>query len=83
MTALLDAQAGIQYEGAGTDEPTCPHAVMALRAWNHLANGMGAIDWTGLDTVTTLLGVPDDQLELLLVRLLAIKTHRPPGAAHG
>ena len=83
MTALLDAQAGIQYEGETADATPCPDAVTAVQAWNYLANGTGGIDWTGLDAVTALLQVADEQLELLLVRLLAVKTYRPPGAARG
>jgi len=83
VTALLDAQAGVQYEGETADPSPCPHAAQAVRAWNHLSNGMGGIDWQGLDAVTTLLQVADEQVELLLVRLLAIKTYKPPGGAHG
>lgn len=49
---------------------------MAVRAWNMLANGMGGIDWSGLPLVCALLGVRD--VELLVERLLVIKTHRPP-----
>lgn len=36
---------------------------------------MGGIDWAGLPTVCTLLGVTD--VEDLLHRLLVIKTHKP------
>lgn len=39
---------------------------------------MGGIDWNGLEVVVALLGVTDDQLELLLHRLQVIKRHRPP-----
>ena len=81
MTALLDAQAGIQYEGETVDARPCPHAVTAMHAWNHLANGMGAIDWQGIDTVAALLDVADGQLELLLHRLQVIKCYRPIHAA--
>ena len=49
---------------------------MAVRAWNMLANGMGGIDWSGLPLVCALLSVRD--VELLVERLLVIKTHRPP-----
>ena len=83
MKALLDAQAGVQYEGETADPVPCPHAVQAFHAWNHLGNGMGGMDWQGLDAVTTLLQVADEQLELLLVRLLVIKAYKPPGGTHG
>jgi len=79
VTALLDAQAGVQYEGETVDARPCPHAVAAVHAWNHLANGMGGIDWTGLELVAALFDVADDQLELLLHRLRVVKSYQPPG----
>ena len=39
-----------------------------------LSNGVGAIDWAGLHTVAELLGF--DDIDLLIRRLLVIKTHR-------
>lgn len=48
---------------------------MAIRAWNLLNNGQGAIDWAGLDLVAALLGVQD--IEALINRLLIIKSHKP------
>lgn len=47
-----------------------------MRAWNLLANGMGGFDWQGLPIVCTMLGVRD--VEMLIERLLVIKTHKPP-----
>lgn len=43
-----------------------------------LTNGMGAIDWAGVETVADLLAVPDAELELFLHRLLTIKLYRKP-----
>lgn len=44
-----------------------------------LSNGMGAIDWAGVEPVADVLGVPDADLELFLHRLLTIKLYRKPG----
>lgn len=49
---------------------------LACRAFAFLANGNGAIDWSGLDVVVDLLGVHD--VERLLWNLLTIKTHKSP-----
>lgn len=46
-----------------------------------MANGMGGIDWAGLQVVVALLGVED--LEDLLFRLEVIRTHNPPERAQG
>lgn len=51
-----------------------PLDVLALRAWNLLANGMGGIDWAGLPLVAALLGI--DDAEDLIHRLGVIKNHR-------
>jgi hypothetical protein len=68
-------QAGVEYEGE-----TAPHADRlsrrAIQIWNHLSNGQGAIDWSGLPVMVELFGV--DDVDLLLHQLLVIKTHRPP-----
>lgn len=56
---------------------------MALHAWNHLATGMGGIDWAGLDAVAVLLDIHDDKLELMLHLLAVIKRHKPPEQARG
>ena len=77
LTALLDARHGIQYEGEEPEAPTAD-SLLALQAWNMLATGMGSIDWQGLETVVGLLAVPDEQLELLLYRLMVIKHYRKP-----
>lgn len=37
---------------------------------------MGGIDWAGFPLLCALLGVPDP--DLMVERLHAIKTHRPP-----
>lgn len=52
---------------------------LACRAFAFLANGSGAIDWSGLEVVVELLGVRD--VERLLWQLLAIKTHKSPADA--
>lgn len=44
-----------------------------------LSNGMGALDWAGLEVVADLLGIPDGELELMMHRLLVIKMYRKPG----
>lgn len=77
LTALLDAAAGIEYEGeakpaAGEDDR------MAIRAWNLLADEMGGIDYAGLPLVCAHLGVAD--IDGLLIRLSTIKSHKKPGA---
>ncbi len=50
--------------------------MLAFTAWRLLGNGMGGIDWAGLDVVIELLGVRD--VDGLLQRLAVIKGHRPP-----
>lgn len=50
-----------------------------MRAWNLLANGMGGIDWAGLEVVVAYLGVRD--VESLVDRLQVIKLHKPPEVA--
>lgn len=40
-----------------------------------LANGMGGIDWSGLEYVAAYLGITD--LDMLTERLMAIKLHKP------
>jgi hypothetical protein len=68
----------VQVEGEESAPPQ-PGSVLAMQAWNMLATGMGSIDWSGLEPVFNLLGVPDDQLELMLYRLMLIKHYRKPG----
>jgi hypothetical protein len=74
LTALLDAQAGVQFEGE--DVPQASDGdLLAVAAWNALHNGQGAIDWAGLPVVASWLGVED--IDGLLHRMLVIKGHRP------
>jgi hypothetical protein len=53
---------------------------MAIRAWNLLSNGMGAVDWAGMPAVLAMLDVPDADIELLLHGLDVIKRHKPANA---
>ncbi len=72
---MLDAQAGVQYEGE--DPPAATEAdAMAIRIFNALSNGMGGLDWAGLPLQVAYHGVQD--VQGLLHRLLVIKGHRPP-----
>ncbi len=52
---------------------------LACQAFAFLANGQGAIDWSGLGVVIELLGVQD--VEQLLWHILTIKTHKSPDDA--
>lgn len=45
-----------------------------------LTNGMGGIDWAGLPLAVSVHGV--DDIELLIDRLVTIKTHRAPTGAN-
>jgi hypothetical protein len=75
LTALLDAQAGIEYEGE--DPPTAgADDGLAITIWNMTANGMGGMDWSGFPLMCEWLGVQD--VEAVLHRLLIIKSHKPP-----
>lgn len=49
--------------------------VKAMRVHAMLANGMGGIDWTGLDLAVAMFGVRD--VEALIERLLVLKLHKP------
>lgn len=49
---------------------------LALRAWNLLVDGMGAINWAGFELVAAKLGIED--LDDLIDRLIVIKTYRAP-----
>jgi hypothetical protein len=75
LTALLDAAAGIEYEGESPPEWT-DDDITARQAFNLLANGTGAFDWAGLPFVVAYLGVTD--IDLLIYRLALMKLHRPP-----
>jgi hypothetical protein len=73
LIAVLDYGNGVEYEGEA--EPTrCTGDTLAIKAWNALNNGNGAIDWAGLETVCTYLGVED--VDGLISRLLTIKMHK-------
>lgn len=48
---------------------------MALTVFNALANGMGGIDWQGLDLHVAFFGITD--VEGLVHRLHVIKGYRP------
>ena len=76
MTALLDAQAGIQYEGEAPPEQTEDDA-WALSVFALLADRNGAIQWAGLPYAMALYGVPAEAAPGLLHRLRVIKLHRP------
>jgi hypothetical protein len=78
LTALLDARHGVEYEGEEPEPPT-PASLVAWKAWLMLSNGMGALDWAGVEPVADLLGVPDSDFELFIDRLLLIKLYRKPG----
>lgn len=54
-------------------DPITLDNALAIQVWNALANGMGGIDWSGLELQCALLGVQD--IEALCHALLAIKTH--------
>lgn len=56
-------------------------SVLVVQAWNHLATGMGGIDWRGMPAVAELLGVPDGETELLVELLAVIKRHKTPRQA--
>lgn len=76
MTAVLDAQTGIEYEGEPPPEPGhCE--VQAIQAWNLLSDGAGGIDWSGMPLVCEYLGI--DDLDGLIGRLQAIRQHDGKG----
>lgn len=47
-----------------------------MQAYNLLANGMGGIDWAGLEVVAAYLGI--QRIDPLIHALGVIKAHRPP-----
>ena len=59
----------------GDSLPPSAHTLDVIRAWNLLANGMGAIDWSGLETVMALLELDDP--DRLVQGLQIIKSHKP------
>lgn len=72
---MLGAQHGVQLIGEEPPRATTDDR-LAIRAWNLLQNGHGAIDWAGLPVVAELLGITDD--EGLLQRLEVIAQYEPP-----
>ena len=75
LTALLDAQAGVEYEGEEPPQPADADR-LAIRAYNLLATGAGGIDLAGIAVVVEYLGIAD--VEDLLHRLEVIRNHKPP-----
>lgn len=75
LTALLDAAAGVEYEGEAAPRPDVADR-LALKVWNFLATGMGGIEWARLDLACAYYGVED--VEGLIARLLVIKAHKAP-----
>lgn len=67
-------QAGVQYVGEQPDFD--PEDDFAIAAFNLLSNGMGGIDWSGLEIVAVKLGI--DDIEGLIDRLHIIRTHKSP-----
>jgi hypothetical protein len=72
---LLDAWAGVQFEGEELPEQT-PAQREAVIVWNYLSSPDGGIDLGGLEIVAAHLGITD--VGALLDNLLTIKTHKPP-----
>jgi len=74
MNLLLDAQAGIKWDGE-KDPQSSPEYDLALTAWNYLCDKNQGIDWSGLPYVIEKLAVED--IDALMDHLLAIKTYKP------
>lgn len=74
---MLDAQTSDQHRN-NTPAKASTDDVLAIQAWNLLANGMGGLDWAGLPLVVAHLGITD--VASLLHRLQVIKAHKPPTA---
>lgn len=66
--------------GESPPDPTDDDAT-ALHAFALLANGMGGLDWAGLEVVVAHLGI--DDVGALVDRLLVIKTWKRPEAPEG
>jgi hypothetical protein len=64
------------WEGEAPPEAT-PGSSEAIRCWNFLNNGMGGIDWKGLELAVEFYGVKD--VEGLIRRMLIVKGHKKPG----
>lgn len=72
---MLDWQAGVRFDGEDAPQAD-PSTALAIQAFNHLSNGSGAFDWSGLPYVVAELGISD--VSGLMHALLVIKTHKPP-----
>lgn len=55
----------------GQREPLTAENGASIKAYNLLSNGMGGIDWAGLDVVVEMLGIED--VEALIEALLCIR----------
>ena len=55
----------------GQRDPLTAENGAAIKAYNLLSNGMGGIDWAGLDVVVEMLGIED--VEALIEALLCIR----------
>lgn len=75
LIALLDASAGVEYEGEAKPARSDADRI-TIKAWNMLTNGMGGIDYAGLPLVAAWLGI--DDMDDLMTRLLTVKTHKKP-----
>ena len=73
LTALLDAQAGVEYEGDDVPVATAEDR-LAFKVFGLFANGSGGFDWAGMPLACARYGVRD--VAGLIDRLLIIKTHR-------
>ena len=67
-------QHGIHWDGEAQPRASDGDE-LAIRAYNLLSNGMGGIDWAGLDVVAACLGISD--IEGLVHRLSVIKAYSP------
>jgi hypothetical protein len=74
LQARLAAQPGARFEGVG---PEFTHDDdVSLLIFNALSNGMGGVDWSGIELMAAKYGVED--IDGLTDRLITIKTHRTP-----
>ncbi len=72
--AQLDAQAGIEWVGEPSPEPTLLDQ-LHFSAYRLLGNGMGGVDWAGLPYVVEHLGVRD--VGALIQAIDIINTYKP------
>lgn len=76
LTARLDAQAGVQFEGDDQPEYTDDDNT-AIRIANVLSNGAGGFDWAGVELWAGLLGVTDIEGLMLRLEVLANRRGKP------